>query len=1234
MHLVPGGVGPAKGQGSRKDDIVFNTRGVPLAGAGVRVCAMPATGQPCTPLALIYSDPLLTQALANPTTTDGMGNYFFYAAPGQYEIEISGPGITDKQIPNVILPSDPSSPTFNSLSTTGGISAFTLNLSGNLTVNGSTTVVGNLASGTLNLTNQGTAPGSASPGTVNVYTKSADKRLYYKDETGTEIGPIANASGAQTNVANTWTAPQNFDADVHSKGPNPWYDMTRYGGYIGPNYDSPVSGTVSSGSSTLTLSNALDFTNGNGILVWGAGRATGLATPQAPTVTPLWQSGSTSYSYCIASVDYYGGMTACGAVGSTATGPSSFGMKTYTINNRSSSGDGTTVTYTTSAAHNIPTSYYHGGQWPQVEITGLATACNGAFTLTNVPNGTQFTISQQGVPDSTSGCTSGSVNVLPEMELRWDNHVSLPVTNYSCSSNVATITVPTLFTQVYGAWPGNKFNISGSSDSTYNGTTFGISSQTNTTVTFPVTCNNVSDSGNFGGNMNVMQSHATKAHLIYRCTGASCALPANASNYALVGVAQGDDTYFLDKGYGATAASVDQGQYPSTAPTSAAPQYLDTTITAGGGTTTLTLANSASTSVTNAKTWHDNVPNIYAACAAVPGFSSSGAGNGGILFIPAPDVLNGYTNNMFPIIGNLISRPVWANPTTYNCFNTELRVAASFWQRGTIEWNGAITGVAGGYGCLSDFYDFGPLACFNGFAYPFFHFEPYLSGNQILSNMVLQPYQSYQSGLLWDVEQGGNGTVGFTMNNVHTVGSDVSYPTVIKSGFGWWWNQGGWGTAQTDYASGRSLLITTLCGNSSAYQNTATFMPYIFRSRSTYGFGTAEVNNCGVSTTFDGNYDIYDQVEEGARGPQWLFNTYPTGIPSMKFENSAYSDPTGGLATPAYDFTNSFAGGGVEIKNYACASGFQPLVAVNPNNNNWFKFFTNGGQTCTLLGIDPVNNPKGLYSFEALANSTDYKANWAVQLQGPASKIGAGQIATPTNAPSATVTTSCTGYPPSGTYAYTVTVWDASSVQSAGTGGQTLVSPASSGVTVNGTSQCVNITQPTLPVGAVYWSAYRSGFNVYAADGSVCGPSFVPVSQTVITDQYGFTCSSQPSSNTTSLQVMNSGTIAGNILSATEATEGQCFSTATPAPCGSFIDGFVAIPAGSSSVTVNTSTVTANSNIQLVFDSSIGSKLGVTCNTTAQQPYVSSRTAGTSFTISVPANFSTNPGCIGFHIKN
>jgi len=104
------GVCPAGAQGSRKDDVIINAQGRPLAGATVRICTAAATGQPCTPLASLYSDRALTQALANPLATDGLGNYFFYAAPGRYLIEISGPGVVTKQFANVILPGDPSAP--------------------------------------------------------------------------------------------------------------------------------------------------------------------------------------------------------------------------------------------------------------------------------------------------------------------------------------------------------------------------------------------------------------------------------------------------------------------------------------------------------------------------------------------------------------------------------------------------------------------------------------------------------------------------------------------------------------------------------------------------------------------------------------------------------------------------------------------------------------------------------------------------------------------------------------------------------------------------------------------------------------------------------------------------------------------------------------------------------------------------------------------------------------------
>lgn len=269
----------ARAQGSRKDDIVFNAQGRPMAGATVRVCTSAATGQPCTPLALIYSDPGLTQALANPTTTDGLGNYNFYAAPGRYEIEISGPSITTKQIPNMILPSDPTAPTFTSVTTTSGISAFSLSLSGNLTVSGSAAVTGTLTVG-----------GAAVPSTT------AD---------------------------NQWTSAQRF------KGPIPWRDISAYmpaGGCDNSaiSINQNTSGGINAASTALTLSADLGFKNGCGIFVQGAGATSTLAAPNAtgaPSPVIYGGSGSTTVHYKVAAIDPLLGTSAASAAITVTTAP-------------------------------------------------------------------------------------------------------------------------------------------------------------------------------------------------------------------------------------------------------------------------------------------------------------------------------------------------------------------------------------------------------------------------------------------------------------------------------------------------------------------------------------------------------------------------------------------------------------------------------------------------------------------------------------------------------------------------------------------------------------------------------------------------------------------------------------------------------------------------------------------------------------------------------------------------
>ncbi len=1207
MQAWPGMVKPAHGQGTRKDDIVFNSRGVPLAGASVRVCTMPATGQPCTPLAMIYSDAGLTQAMANPTTTDGMGNYFFYAAPGQYEVEISGPSITTKQIPNVILPSDPSAPTFNSLSTTGGISAFTLNLTGNLTVNGSTTVVGNLASGTLNLTNQGTPPGTASAGTVNLYTKSADKRLYYKDETGTEIGPITNASGAQTNVANNWTAPQSIDADFHTKGPNPSWDVTQFGGYIGANYNTPTTGTIGSGSNALSVASVLDFANGQGVLVLGAGPAPVIATPQAPTVTPIAQTGSTSLSYAVADRDWFGGITPASAVGSTSTGFSAFGLQSYTISGWSATNG--VVTITTSAAHNIPTSTYNGG-YPQIEIQNGSTNsyyCEGAFTAIAVPSATTLKITRYGIPDSTmNACTGGTLRVLPRVVLKWDSHYTYTVTNAACTGSTATLTVsPGLFGP-NGTWMVPWYVnaiIAGASDSHYNKTT-GVGGWTGSanTLSYGIvggSCSGV-NTGNLGGTVSLVPGKAVKNHLIYRCSGASCALPANASNYSLVGVAEGNDGYFVDNGLGVVLANIDLGDAPATPSAAATNDYLDTTITSGGGTTSLTLTASATNAVSGAKVFHDNTPNLLATCAAAP--SGTYGGNGSHIYIPTPTVLGGQGNAMFPIMANF---------DTHNCSGVTLDFAAQPWLDGTILMAGGanIISSAGSGPSNAASYSMGTsLATIAGRSYPMLYFEPEQSSNNYFQNLVFLPTQPYQSAFFYDQQMNGDGVVGQRYENVSVNGVSGSAPIVDKAGFGRFWNYGGWSAAGGNFATQRTYLFTQNCGAPAYAPNPQNALSaYITETHGTYNFGTAMVDSCGNAGGSWRNATFNNMLTEGLYGPAWLFNTSPYGISDVTFNNSSYSDPNGGYGTPFYDLTNSSTTG-VRWQDISCATGQQTLLETNTGYYTGVNINSTGMSSCAYLGVQN-------YHYENLGSNLRVDSNY-VQIGSGNSYVGYGQIAAPSAL--ASCIASSGGSVPTGSESYVLTAVDA-------IGNETTIGAACT-LSVSSGSQTVTGTFPAPPPGAVGWDVYRNGT---LADFNACAKPQFSVSVSTFVDTAGFTCGvSEPLVNGTALNSMNGNSLNAAVLKVgREQSIGQCVSTAVPEPCQALIQGMGVIAVNATSVTVDTTAVTGVSGISPQFDSSLGSALSVTCNTSFQQPFISARSSGTSFTVSVATSVSTNPLC-------
>ncbi len=1009
LQLWPGIVGPAQGQGSRKDDIVFNSRGVPLAGATVTVCTMPTSGSPCTTPANIYSDPLLTQALANPTTTDGMGNYTFYAAPGKYEIDISGPGITTKQLPNVILPSDPSSPTFSSISSTGGISAFTLSLTGNLTVNGSTTVVGNMASGTLNLTNQNTPPGTPSAGTVNLYTKTLDKRLYYKDETGVEVGPIASGSGAQTNTPNTFTAPQTIAADFHTKGPNPWIDLSLFGWYTSATYyNTGTTGTMSASSASLTLANALDFVNGQGILVIGAGPTPTIATPTGVTAAPLGATGSTTYYYCVVDEDFEDGRTACSAAGSVATAVATLGIQTNTLTACSRASG--VVTCTTSAAHN----FVNGSL---IEIQGGTTGdttFEGAFTLTSA-SGSTFTYNQYGAPDTSGTVTHGNARVVGKVAVKWQ----APAAGYTVLK-----------------------------------------------------------------------------HLIYRCTGGSCALPANAGNYAMAGVATGQDSYFVDQGYTFSAAAVDNGDASATAPTTTANQWLSTTITAGGGTTTLTLGATSANAVSGVLVKHDNTPIIRAACASL----TANAG-GPTLYIPT---VGGVAYSFSPISSTLsLTSSAMSDGHGATCpANTQLLIGNMVWLDAPIVLGQAniITGTPGGSWTNSGAYQGAPIAILEGDAYPIFYENSAGSHDDTLTGLKVGCSQVNQVCLYGDQDITGNGATDFNFTDVTLNANGKSNAWVQKSGFGYFWTRGAIESATIDFSSPPAVLITDNCGTG----QTVTSLPGIGYMNYTDVYGGMVVDTCGTYPTGLGHWTFNELLAESSYIPVLRVNTY-YGVFNTDMYNVSYADYVGGASTPLIDLTNigSFAAG-LRIFNGSCASGSQPLFETSAATLNGLVV-TNPQGGCNIYGANygAVRSP---------VPAIDDYLNWNQRLQNT-SHI-AYQMSAPAAAASATV--SAGGTVAVGAHTYNLTAVDVD-------GNETTIGPAITATTTTG-NQTVTITAPaSFPSGATGLNVYRDNGRIYNNGANCSTPNISSPGGTQI-DSYSATCNNNtPTQNQAGASLVSSG---------------------------------------------------------------------------------------------------------------
>jgi hypothetical protein len=1057
LHLLPGAVAPVHAQGTRKDDIVFNSRGTPLAGATVRVCAQPATGQPCSPLANIYSDPLLSQALANPTTTDGMGNYFFYAAPGTYEVEISGPQISTKQIPDVILPSNPASPTFS-----GAVSAFSLSLSGNLSVTGNTTVIGNFASGTINLSNQSAPPGAANTGTVNLYTKTTDKRLYYKDETGTEVGPLGSASGAQTNVANIFTAPQSIAADFHTKGPNPYADTSLFGIYFSVGTPPTITCNTTSGQSTISCAGGVsDFIVGHGVSIPRAGAAPGVLTPSAPIgISAMTIGGSNNVSVTTAgTVSYFDGnsITAAGMTDSTLNG-------TYT--NVQMTGYNTfTATFTHTSCS--PCSFGPGtftiatpGAVTPVGQTGGTTAYNYEVVAVGFNRG----LSAASVPFST---TTGAASL---------GKVSYTIAANGCVTSGGQTTVTTTAAHNIPNLADIEFNIVGGSTGTVTleGAQLTVST-TSTTVTF-----NTQGQANGtycpnGGTLQVMaqnvvkwlsQPGSTAGHIIYRCIGNIATTCASNSAYTRVGFQAGTDSSFFDWGMAAPALGPpDASYFPASPPAAPVNGFLQSTITNISG-TTVTLANNAGASVTGATVFHDDVEAILAAC------NSFGTG-GAEIYSPGPGTA-------------ILNSPL--DLRACSAYQPRITFASqAFVNEPIVPKNGSnFSGSPIGNFATSSPFQTTFQAVLTGDAYPIILMPLLtpngggLSGVQF-NNLILQVFQSYQNAIYFDQDSLGDNVTTTTFNNVGILGGACgTQPVRLGGGFGLYVNGGTWGAGGcSSWGFPPSVLDTTNAGLGMNQQQLAGI--WIFNNTNFAGGEFKFTNPSGVQCgAVAGHMTFIESLYESGFYPEFTFDTPNCGLSGFTAINPSYADELGGAGTPIFNLGASVVGSikviGAGINT--CGNGAQPLFSAPSTQSAELE---NIG--CSIIG---------------LAKSVGFSQTGLGLGNTSLLVTGTGQVDYGISTPGApTVAISGTSGPGANTYYYSVTAVDVN-------GGNSTVGPPSSGITVNG-AQGVLVTFPSYVVGQVATTVCR-GTNANGV-GAVCaatGQNGAGVTGTTFLDNGGF----------------------------------------------------------------------------------------------------------------------------------
>lgn len=207
------------------------------------------------------------------------------------------------------------------------------------------------------------------------------------------------------------------------KGPSPWYDATRYGMRATGTTPSATTATCN-GTTAVTLAGAIDFINGDGIVLHQCGPASSLTTPDVSTavINPKGiLNGSTTRAYEVVGEDYSLGMTAASAPITIATSAASLGDTNVTISSATILNG--ILTVTTTANHNFENGV-------KIRISGAsgtnhASFINQVLTVQSIPAANMFTAQIQALSGFAATASNGTVTAPAHNAFRWASQINI-----------------------------------------------------------------------------------------------------------------------------------------------------------------------------------------------------------------------------------------------------------------------------------------------------------------------------------------------------------------------------------------------------------------------------------------------------------------------------------------------------------------------------------------------------------------------------------------------------------------------------------------------------------------------------------------------------------------------------------------------------------------------------------------------------------------------------------------